>query len=77
MAVIASAAGGMDIEEVAEHEPEKILRVDISPTAGLQATRRASSRSASASRVRRSGKFQKILMALYRIYSSATPRCSK
>src|SRR6187455_1655217 len=26
IAVIASAAGGMDIEEVAEHEPEKILR---------------------------------------------------
>ena len=31
IAVIASAAGGMDIEEVAEHTPEKILRVDINP----------------------------------------------
>ena len=31
IAVIASAAGGMDIEEVAEHTPEKILRVDIDP----------------------------------------------
>src|SRR5690349_25113829 len=31
VAVIASAAGGMDIEEVAAHEPEKILRADISP----------------------------------------------
>src|SRR4051795_6144597 len=30
IAVIASAAGGMDIEEVAAHEPEKILRADIS-----------------------------------------------
>ncbi len=37
VAVIASAAGGMDIEEVAAHEPEKILRVDINPAAGLQA----------------------------------------
>ena len=36
VAVIASAAGGMDIEEVAEHSPEKILRVDISPTAGCR-----------------------------------------
>src|ERR1044071_9190572 len=36
IAVIASAAGGMDIEEVAAHEPEKILRADISPVAGLQ-----------------------------------------
>src|SRR5690349_1845025 len=31
VAVIASSAGGMDIEEVAAHEPEKILRADISP----------------------------------------------
>ena len=36
VAVIASAAGGMDIEEVAAHSPEKILRVDINPAAGLQ-----------------------------------------
>src|ERR1700720_27589 len=36
IAFVASAAGGMDIEEVAEHTPEKIIRVDIHPTAGLQ-----------------------------------------
>ncbi len=36
IAFIASQAGGMDIEEVAAHEPEKILRVDIDPAAGLQ-----------------------------------------
>src|SRR5687768_12826655 len=36
IAFIASAAGGMDIEEVAEHTPEKIIRVDIHPAAGLQ-----------------------------------------
>ncbi len=36
VAFIASAAGGMDIEEVAAHTPEKILRVDINPAAGLQ-----------------------------------------
>jgi succinyl-CoA synthetase beta subunit len=36
IAFIASAAGGMDIEEVAAHEPEKILRADIDPAAGLQ-----------------------------------------
>ena len=36
LAFVASAAGGMDIEEVAEHEPEKIIRVNINPTAGLQ-----------------------------------------
>ena len=36
IAFVASAAGGMDIEEVAAHQPEKILRVDIDPAAGLQ-----------------------------------------
>ena len=36
IAFVASAAGGMDIEEVAEHSPEKIIRVNIHPTAGLQ-----------------------------------------
>jgi succinyl-CoA synthetase beta subunit len=36
IAFVASAAGGMDIEEVAEHAPEKILRVNVHPTAGLQ-----------------------------------------
>jgi succinyl-CoA synthetase beta subunit len=36
LAFVASAAGGMDIEEVAEHSPEKIIRVNVHPTAGLQ-----------------------------------------
>ncbi len=35
IAFVASAAGGMDIEEVAEHTPEKIIRVNVHPTAGL------------------------------------------
>ena len=33
---MASAAGGMDIEEVAEHTPEKIKTVTVNPAAGLQ-----------------------------------------
>ena len=36
LAFVASAAGGMDIEEVAEHSPEKIIRVNVNPTSGLQ-----------------------------------------
>jgi succinyl-CoA synthetase beta subunit len=36
VAFIASAAGGMDIEEVAAHTPEKIIRVNVHPAAGLQ-----------------------------------------
>ena len=34
--VIASAAGGMEIEQVAEETPEKILRAVVDPTVGLQ-----------------------------------------
>ncbi len=35
VAIIASAAGGMDIEEVAEKEPEKVLTVHVDPLLGL------------------------------------------
>ncbi len=34
--VMASSEGGMNIEEVAEHHPEKILRETINPTVGWQ-----------------------------------------
>jgi len=37
VAILASAAGGMDIEEVAAKTPEKILTAAIHPAAGLQA----------------------------------------
>jgi succinyl-CoA synthetase beta subunit len=33
--IMASAAGGMDIEEVAEKTPEKIVRVHVSPGVGI------------------------------------------
>jgi succinyl-CoA synthetase beta subunit len=36
VAIMASAAGGMDIEEVARETPEKILTVKVHPAAGLQ-----------------------------------------
>ena len=36
VAFIASAAGGMDIEQVAEETPEKIFTVTVAPDAGLQ-----------------------------------------
>jgi succinyl-CoA synthetase beta subunit len=34
--IVASAEGGMDIEEVAEKHPEKIINADIDPIVGLQ-----------------------------------------
>ena len=36
VAFIASAAGGMDIEQVAEDTPEKIFTISVAPDAGLQ-----------------------------------------
>jgi succinyl-CoA synthetase beta subunit len=36
LTIMASAEGGMDIEEVAEHHPEKIFRESIDPVAGLR-----------------------------------------
>jgi len=36
IAIMASAAGGMDIEEVARDTPEKIITVNVHPAAGLQ-----------------------------------------
>jgi len=35
--IIASAAGGMDIEEVAAREPQRVLREGLDPCAGLRA----------------------------------------
>jgi succinyl-CoA synthetase beta subunit len=35
LSVMASTEGGMDIEEVAENHPEKIITTDIDPTVGL------------------------------------------
>ena len=35
VAMMASSEGGMDIEEVAAHKPEAILKVDIDPVTGL------------------------------------------
>jgi succinyl-CoA synthetase beta subunit len=37
VAFVASSEGGMDIEEVAEHTPEKIVTVAIDPTTGVTA----------------------------------------
>jgi succinyl-CoA synthetase beta subunit len=34
--LIASGAGGMDIEEIAQKNPEKIIRIDIDPLLGLR-----------------------------------------
>ena len=68
LAFVASAAGGMDIEEVAEHSPEKIIRVNVHPAAGLQdfqCRQLAFGLGLSGAQV---GQFGKIAHAIYKLY---------
>ena len=44
LVMMASAAGGMDIEEVAAKTPEKIVKVAVRPGVGLRAVRGSSAR---------------------------------
>jgi succinyl-CoA synthetase beta subunit len=68
IAVIASAAGGMDIEEVAAKTPEQILTVNIHPAAGLQAFQCRNLAFGLGLSGQQVAEFQSILMALYRLY---------
>ena len=68
IALIASASGGMDIEEVAHKTPDKILAVTIHPAAGLQAHQAreiAFGLGLSGSQIQ---EFQSLAAALYRLY---------
>jgi len=68
IAFVASAAGGMDIEEVAERTPDKIIRVNVHPAAGLQdfqVRQLAFGLGLTGPQV---GQFGKIAHALYRLY---------
>ena len=65
IAMVGSAAGGMDIEEVAEHSPEKITKVDIHPAAGLQPYQCRRMAFALGFKGAQIAEFQKIAMALY------------
>jgi succinyl-CoA synthetase beta subunit len=68
VAVVASAAGGMDIEEVAAQDPGKILSVTIHPAVGLeayQARELAFGLGFSGAQI---SEFTGILKALYKLY---------
>ena len=68
IALIASSAGGMEIEEVAEKTPEQILTVTVHPAAGLQphqGRELAFGLGLSAEQVKQ---FESIALALYRLY---------
>ena len=68
VAFIASAAGGMDIEEVAAHTPEKIIRVNINPATGLQPSQCRVLAYGLGLEGKQIEEFAKIAQALYKLY---------
>jgi succinyl-CoA synthetase beta subunit len=68
IALIASAAGGMDIEEVAARTPEKILTINIHPAAGLQPFQCRQVAFGLGFKGGQVAEFQAIASALYRLY---------
>lgn len=68
IALIASASGGMDIEEVAHKTPEKILSVNIHPAAGLQAYQARELAFGLGLSGAQITQFQSLAAALYRLY---------
>ncbi len=68
IALIASVAGGMDIEEVAAHTPEKIVAVNVHPAAGLQPYQCRKLAFALGFAGPQIAAFQKIAVALYQLY---------
>jgi succinyl-CoA synthetase beta subunit len=68
IAIVASAAGGMDIEEVAAKEPQKILSATIHPAVGLEAFQARELGFGLGFNVAQVGEFTKILQALYKLY---------
>jgi succinyl-CoA synthetase beta subunit len=68
IALIVSAAGGMEIEEVAHRTPERILSVNIHPAAGLQAYQARELAFGLGLQGPQVGEFQLLVTALYRLY---------
>jgi succinyl-CoA synthetase beta subunit len=68
IAVVASAAGGMDIEEVAARDPGKILSVTIHPAVGLEAYQARELAFGLGFAGAQISQFTAILKALYKLY---------
>jgi succinyl-CoA synthetase beta subunit len=66
--LMASAEGGMDIEEVAEHSPEKIIKVLIDPKVGLQAFQSRQIGFFLGFDAKQTNQFAKLMAGLYQLY---------
>ncbi|MDH4316207.1 MAG: ADP-forming succinate--CoA ligase subunit beta, partial [Gammaproteobacteria bacterium] len=71
VAFIASAAGGMDIEKVAEESPEQIFTVAISPDAGLQPYQARQLSFGLGLDKKQSRQFADLIARLYRLYQES------
>ena len=69
LAFVASAAGGMDIEEVAAHTPEKIIRVEIHPATGIQASHCRTLAFGLGLTDKQVAQFEQIARGLYKLYN--------
>jgi succinyl-CoA synthetase beta subunit len=68
IAVVASKDGGMEIEEVAEHTPERIVSVTVHPATGLQPFQCKQLAFALGLVGPQVAQFEKIALGLYRLY---------
>lgn len=69
IALIASASGGMDIEEVARKTPDRILSVNVHPAAGLEPYQARELAFGLGLRDAQVAQFQSFAAALYRLYT--------
>ncbi|MBU0483586.1 MAG: ADP-forming succinate--CoA ligase subunit beta [Proteobacteria bacterium] len=66
--IIASRSGGMNIEEVAASDPDKIIRVQINPLIGIQAFHLRQAAFGLALSPALAGKFSTLLKKLYQLF---------
>ncbi len=69
VAFMGSAAGGVDIEQVAHDTPEKIIRVRVNPTAGLQAYQCRQMGFGMGLNARQVNQLTRIMRALYKLFT--------
>ncbi|HET9693891.1 MAG TPA: ADP-forming succinate--CoA ligase subunit beta, partial [Steroidobacteraceae bacterium] len=68
IAFVASASGGMDIEEVAAKTPEKIIRVEIHPATGIQGSHCRTLAFGLGLKGKQVAQFEQVARGLYRLY---------
>ncbi|MGI9245462.1 MAG: ADP-forming succinate--CoA ligase subunit beta [Steroidobacteraceae bacterium] len=69
IAFVASAAGGMDIEEVAATTPEKIIRVEVHPATGLQGSHCRTLAFGLGLSGKQVAQFEQVARGLYQLYN--------